>query len=275
MRYRSMALASLLLLGGCTAVVKQSSFFPASVKPPEGALVPPPGYKVEDMVMALPGLGRVHAVRLSNPQSSATVLYAGGNMSFVAGQSATVAALAEATRANIILYDYPGRGGTDVPATVDALISFGPAFIAQLRAQNWLGSEPLFVYGLSFGGSQAAGIARQAKAAGLILEGSAADIAAIGRNAVPTLMKPFVHVRTDADLARFDYEGYAIESAAPILLISSQDDQVVRPQIMTDFAARLRERGASVTTVSVPGPHGRALREAAAIAAVRRFTAGK
>ena len=226
-------------------------------------------------MIALPGLGRVHAVRLDNPRSDATVIYAGGNMSFVAGQTATSAALAAATGADIVLYDYPGRGGTNVPGTVDAAIAFGPALVAELRTRNWIATGPLFVYGMSFGGSQAASIARTARAAGIIIEGSAADIAAIGRNAVPGLMKPFVRIRADADLARFDYLGYIVEARAPVLLISSQGDQLVQPRNMAAFAKQLRGRGVSVTTASVPGVHGRALREPGAISAVQLFMAGK
>jgi pimeloyl-ACP methyl ester carboxylesterase len=228
---------------------------------------------MHDAMIALPGLGQVHAVRLDNPTSEATLIYAGGNMSFVSGQSERAAALARATGADIILYDYPGRGGTDVPATMDASIAFGPSFMAALRAKGWIGSGPLFLYGFSFGGSQAAGMAQNAGAAGLIIEGSAADIAAVGRNFIPGLAKPFVRLRVDPDLARFDYLGYAVAARAPVLLIMSRDDSVVRPRNMTAFADQLRARGASVTTVTVPGGHGSALEQPAALGAIERFVA--
>ena len=275
MRYRNATLASLLLLGGCTAVVKQSSFFPTSAKPPQATLAPPRDYTLEDMMVTLPGLGRVHVVRLDNPRSDATLIYAGGNMSFVAGQTRTAAALAAATGADILFYDYPGRGGTDIPGTVDAAIAFGPAFVTTLRARNWIGTGPLFVYGVSFGGAQAAGIARTANASGIIIEGSAADIAAIGQNAVPGMLKPFMRVRADPDLARFDYLGYLAEAKTPVLLLSSQDDGLVQPQIMAAFAQQLRSRGVSTISATVPGPHGAALHEPATTDAIRRFVAGK
>lgn len=274
-RHNHVLFAAALALSGCTAVINQSSFFPHASPPPQATLAAPSGYALDEAIIPLPGLGSVHTVRLDNPASDATVIYAGGNMSFVAGQTRIAEALAKATNADVILYDYSGRGGTDVPNTIDAAIAFGPAFLQALRSKGWIGRGALFVHGLSFGGSQAAGIARNGGAAALIIEGSAADIAAVGRNFVPGLMKPFVRFRIDPELARFDYLGYAVAAKAPVLLIVSQDDTVVRPENMAAFADQLRRRGVSVTSVVVPGPHGSALRQPAAIEAIQRFVSAR
>lgn len=272
---RQFALLSLCLtaLSGCAVVIDQASFFPRTAPAPSDTLRAPAGYAVDDRMIELPGLGRVHAVRLDNPASDTTILYAGGNMSFVAASTPRVAAIAEATGADIIVYDYPGRGGTDVPATMDAAIAFGPAFMAALREIGWIGRGPLFIHGLSFGGSQAASLAREAQAAGLIIENSAADIGAVGRNFVPWLAKPFVKLWVDPELARFDYLGYAVAAKAPVLLIVSEGDRIVRPRNMADFADQLRARGVAVTSITVPGPHGRALQHREALSALRAFTA--
>ena len=107
-----------LALSGCAATIGPSSFFSQASTPPQTRLAAPTGYSLDAAMLTLPGLGRVHAVRLDNPASGATLIYAGGNMSFVSGQSQTATALARATNADIILYDYPGRGGTNVPTTI-------------------------------------------------------------------------------------------------------------------------------------------------------------
>lgn len=266
---------SALALSGCTGVITQSTFFPPSAVAPDTMLTAPAGYRLEEAMLDLPGLGAVHAVRLDNPASNTAVVYAGGNMSFVARQAAMAAALAGATSADLVFYDYPGRGGTSVPATVDGSIAFGPAFVQALKARGWIGAGPVFAYGLSFGGSQAAAIARAGGMSGLIIEGSAADLARVGRNFIPAIAKPFVRLRVDPDLARFDYAGYAVAARAPVLLITSEQDKVVTPANMRDFADQLRARGVSVTTVSVPGRHGTALDQPAALDAVRRFVASK
>lgn len=268
------ALASALLgaLGGCTAVIDQSSFFPQNIPAPEATLTPPPGYLLTDEMIELPGLGTVHAVRLDHPGSDTAIVYSGGNGSFVSLLTPYAAALA-ATGADLILYDYPGRGGTSVPATIDGSIATGPALVAELRRRGWIGRGPLFAYGMSFGGSQAAAMAREGGFDGLILEGTAADIASVGRNFVPGLAKPFVRLRVDPALGRFDYLGYATAAQAPVLLIASKGDDIVRPRNMREFADQLRARGADVTMVTVSGPHGAALREAEARAAIGAFVA--
>ncbi len=262
-----------LLLGGCAAVIDQSSFFPRSADPPNATLVAPPGYAMTDAMLDLPGLGMLHAVRLDNPASETTIVYSGGNGEFTAGGEVRSAALASATGADIILYDYPGRGGTTVPATIDASIATGPAMLGELRQRGWIGSGPLFAYGLSFGGSQAAAMAHDGGFAGLMIEGSAADIAAVGRNFVPAIARPFVKLRVDPGLERFDYLGYASASKTPVLLISSRDDAIVKDRNMRAFADQLRARDVPVTFVSVPGIHGSALRERATLAAVKSFVA--
>lgn len=264
---------SLALLGGCTAVIDQSTFFPQAEPPPAATLTPPPGYTLTDAMLALPELGNVHAVRLDNPSSETAIVYSGGNGSFVSLLSPVALALASATGADIILYDYPGRGGTDVPATIDASIATGPALVHELRRRGWIGGGPLFAYGMSFGGSQAAAMARVGGFDGLILEATAADIGAVGRNFIPGMARPFVRLRVDPALGRFDFLGYAAAARAPILLIGSRDDRVVRPRNIAAFAAQLRARGADVTLVDVAGGHGTALREAEARAAVGRFVA--
>jgi pimeloyl-ACP methyl ester carboxylesterase len=261
------------LLSACTAVIDQTSFFPQSIPPPAATLAPPPGYTLTDAMLDLPGLGRIHAVRLDNPASETAIVYSGGNGNFVSALTERAAALARATGADLILYDYPGRGGTDVPATIDASIATGPLLLRALRQRGWLGAGPLFAYGFSFGGSQAAAMAREGGFAGLILEGTAADIQAVGRNFIPGIAKPFVRLRVDPGLGRFDFLGYAASARAPILLLSSRDDRVVRRRNISDFAAQLRARGAEVTLVSVPGSHGSAPEQPAAMAAVGAFVA--
>ena len=266
-------LAMLPLLSGCAAYIDQTSFFPRAVEAPTATFIPPPGYSATDTMLDLPGLGSLHAVRLDNPASEATIIFHGGNHSFVTVLTPYAAALAQATGADLILYDYPGRGGTTVPPTIDASLATGPAMLRRLREMGWIGTGPLFTYGVSFGGSQAAAMAREGGFSGLILEGTAADIAAVGRNFVPGLARPFVKLKIDPALARFDYLGYAVAAKAPILLLSSRDDDIVRDRNMRDFADQLRAGGANVTFLSVPGPHARALQQPAALAAVKNFVA--
>ncbi len=268
-----LAALPLALLPGCMAVIDQATFFPQALPPPATRLTPPPGYRLSEAMLELPGLGNVHAVRLDNPESDAAIVYSGGNGSFVSALSPFAAALADATGADLIFYDYPGRGGTTIPPTIDASIATGPALFAELRRRGWIGRGPLFAYGLSFGGSQAAAMARNGGFDGLILEATAADLQAVGRNFIPGIARPFVRLHVDPALARFDYLSYAASARAPILLIAARDDRIVRPRNMHDFAAQLRARGAELTLVDVAGTHGTALRDPEARTALGRFVA--
>ena len=267
----ALPLLAALALSGCSATINQASFFPQMNQSTTNRLTAPTGLAMTDELVELPGLGVMRVVRLDNPATEAAVIYSGGNGHFIDNDTADAAALARATGADVILYDYPGRGGTTVPATIDASIATGPALLSALRAKGWIGSGPLYAYGLSFGGTQAAAMARGGGFAGLMLEGTAADVEAVGRGFVPWYAKPFVSVKVDPGLNRFDTQAYALASGAPILLIANEGDTTVRPKLMRQYAERLRAGGAAVTLVGVPGGHGDGLEQPAALAAVSRF----
>jgi acetyl esterase/lipase len=269
--------AVLLLIGllpSCTVTIGERDFLPQGLTLPKTSLVAPAGYRMDEAMVDLPGLGHVHTVRLDNPSSDAVIVYSGGNGSFVSDQTGRAAMFAQTTGADIILYDYPGRGGTDVAPGAAALSSFGPAFVAAMRQRGWIGAGPLFFQGMSLGGSLAASLARGAGANGLIIENSADDIPRVARSLVPVLARPFVHLQVSPELARFTYTDYVAQARAPVLLIVSRGDKLVRPSIMRRFAATLRARGVAVTMVEVPGEHGRAMAQPAMREAVRAFFMG-
>jgi len=249
-------------VGGCTTTVTQASFFPdGKLAAPNAVLAIAQGYTATNQLLDLGEVGKVRLVRLDNPNSETTIIYSAGNGGFVdsEGSSKMAASLASVTGADIILYDYPGRGGTTVPATIEAATAFGPAMTDRLRSTGWVGDGPVYAYGLSFGGSMAAAMARFGGFAGLIIEGSAADYEAIGRDFVPGVAKPFVKVRTAKELQQFDYLGYALAARVPVLLLSGTKDKVIRPKRMQQFADQLTGRGAQVTFRPVPVGHGGAL----------------
>ena len=249
-------------VGGCSANITQASFFPdGSLAAPDAVLEVPAGYAATNQLFDLGTLGKVRSVWLDNPASDTVIIYNAGNASFVdsAGTSRMAARLASVTGADIILYDYPGRGGTTVPATIEAAAALGPALVAQLKTAGWIGRGPVYVYGLSFGGGMAAAMVRSGGFAGLVIEGSAADYLAIGRDFVPSIAKPFVKVRLAEQLRQFDYLGYVVAARAPVLLLSGTRDKVVRPKRMREFADALTAGGVRVTFRPVPVGHGGAL----------------
>lgn len=260
-----------LALSACTITVGERHFMPQGLRKPDAQLVPPRGYAMEETMVDLPGLGPVHAVLLDNPASDAVIVYSGGNSSFVAEQTGRAAVLARATGADILLYDYPGRGGTDLAHSAEVLSAFGPAFVAAMRERGWIGKGPLFFHGMSLGGSLAASLARGAGANGVIIENSADDIPRVARSLVPVPLRPLFRIKVSPELARFTYTDYVVQAEAPVLLILSRGDALVRPSIVRRFDAALRARGVAVTLVEVPGTHGRAIREPATQRAIAAF----
>ncbi len=266
------------VLSGCTATIDQSSFFPsAKLQAPDIKLSAPVGYIASNRMIEIPQLGSVRAVFLDNPRSNTTIVYSAGNGGFVdsSGTSKVVANLVAASGADIILYDYPGRGGTTIPATIPAVIAVGPQLVEQFKTLGWLGNGPSFAYGFSFGGAMAAAMARKGGFTGLIIEGSASDYEKIGRDFLPGVAKPFVKFKVSQDLKLFDYFGYVLAAKAPILLLSGVDDKTIRQKRMRSFGNQLSNQGAKVTFQSTPGGHGTALGSLEGQAALRSFVAAK
>jgi hypothetical protein len=274
----TLAAIAMIMLCGCTATIDQSSFFPsAQLKAPEAKLSVPVGYLVSEAMIELPELGIVRAVFLDNPSSNATIIYSAGNGGFVAsiGTSRVAANLAAISGADIILYDYPGRGGTTIPATIPAVIVASSQLVERFKTMGWMGKGPIYSYGFSFGGSMAAALARVGGFSGLIIEGSASDYEKIGRDFVPDIAKPFVRVKVSQDLKMFDYFGFALAAKAPILLLSGADDQTIRQERMRSFGDQLSAQGANVVFQSTPGGHGGALESIEGRAALRTFIEAK
>lgn len=263
-----------VLNSACTATIDKDTFFPReAMKAPDTKFVVPTGYKATDALIELPGLGRVRAVFLDNQRSNSTIIYSGGNGGFVdsAGSSRAAANLAAVSNADIILYDYPGRGGTTVPASIPAMVAVGPQLVTEFRTRGWIGNDPVYAYGFSFGGSMAASMSRIGGFSGLMIEGSATDYAAIGRDFIPLLARPFVRLKIDPELKAFDYFGYVLAARTPVLLLSSVDDKTIKQHNMEQLAKKLAAQGVKVTYRSTPGDHGAALGSSEGQVALRAF----
>ena len=265
-----------ILLAGCTATIDKGTFFPREeLKAPHAKLVAPTGYTVKDALIDLPSLGRVRAVLLDHPNSDTTIIYSAGNGGFVDSDSSSKATanLAAVSNADIILYDYPGRGGTTVPDSIEAMVAVGPQLISRFKAMGWMGKGPVYAYGFSFGGGMAAAMSRVGGFSGLMIEGSATDYKAIGRDFIPLAARPFVRLKIDPELKSFDYFGYVLAARTPVLLLSSVDDHTVRPHNMQRLAQQLLAQGVKVTFQSTSGDHGAALGSPEGQVALRAFLA--
>jgi fermentation-respiration switch protein FrsA (DUF1100 family) len=271
---RALVLLPALLAASCAVNVDRSSLLPTMPEPVEQRVAPLTGYSREDRVLNLAGLGDVHVARLTRPGNTATVIYSGGSGSFISTSGHRLNEMAEVTGADIVTFDYSGRGGTTLPNTSEALSAFGPAFASRLRAEGWIAGNRLYAYGFSFGGASAATIGRSGGFNGLIFEGTAADIPAIVRGMVPSIGRPFVKVHIADDLMSFDYFGYTVAAKAPVLVLAGSNDKVIKADTSRRFAEDLRASGLSVTFIEVSGGHGQALADERGRKAVQQFLKG-
>lgn len=271
---RALVLLLALLMAGCAVNVGQSSLLPNLPQPVEQQVAPLTGYSREDRVLSLAGLGDVRVARLTRPGNTATVIYCGGNGSFIATSGQRLNELAEVTGVDIVTFDYPGRGGTTVPKTSEALSAFGPAFVSRLRAEGWIAGNRIYAYGFSFGGASAAAIGRSGGFDGLIFEGTAANIPEVVRGMVPAIAQPFVKVRITDDLKSFDYFGYTVAAKAPVLVLAGRDDKVIKADTSRRFVEDLRAKGVSVTFIEAAGGHGQVLADERGRKAVQQFLKG-
>ena len=252
----------------------EKSLLPKMAAPAASDVITAPdGYVLTEEMIDLGALGNVHAVRLDNPKTDDVVVINGGSGHFTQRASRGFARIAYMSGVDIVTYDYPGRGGTTLEANVDTLISMGPELVSAFRRIGWVKNGQNYVYGFSFGGSNASNMARVGGFSGLILDSTTSDILALGRNMTPTAARPFVRLKIDGDLSRFDYFNYAISSKIPILLLSAEQDELATPKIIDEFATKLRSAGANVTQSSSPGGHGRAIYGDATLTAIRDFMA--
>jgi pimeloyl-ACP methyl ester carboxylesterase len=265
---------AVLLLSACALTIDEDALLPLqSSQAGEQALTAPPGYVLTHRNISIGDLGQVSVTRLDNPASAMTLIYCGGAGYTMAAASKRMARLAALTGADLITFDYPGRGATNLPRTSDALIALGPGLMAGLKEAGWIGAGPLYAYGFSFGGASASNIARTGGFDGLILEAASSDIPAVGRNLAPGPLRPFLRLKVDEDVKRFDYFGYAIAANTPILVMGGRDDELARQSIVRRFAIDLEQAGARVTLAIVPGAHGQASYSDEGGTALRAFIA--
>ena len=229
-----------MLLTGCAVSVNETSLIPDLAEPAADVrLATPSGYVQSEALVPVGSLGVVRAVRLDRLDTDTVVLFAGGSGHFTAKASRRLARLAEVTQADIITFDYPGRSGTTVPTTTEALVEIGPALVAYFKSAGWIGAGRVYAYGFSFGGASASNFAR-----------------------------PLVRLKVDPDLSAFDYFGFAIQARSPILLLAAREDTQADLATVKSFASQLNGAGAAVVVVETPGRHGDAIYSADAATAI-------
>lgn len=264
-------IGGVLVSGGCAVVLDQESLYPATQEPPERATNVPYGYEVRDAIFDLEGLGRVHVKRFLAPRSRSLIIYSGSNSSYTSAIPPGLLKLASSAQSDLVVYDYPGRGGSKMQATVDTFTLLGPSLIVALEKAGWINGRPLIAYGVSFGGAQAASMSRLSAVSAIIVEGSSPYLEEIATSAVPWPFRPFVSIEVSPDLYRLDYERYLMDACVPILLVRNELDRVIPKSTVDALSSKLKLNGVAVTTIVAPGGHGTALVDSVSIDRMSAF----
>ena len=249
----------LMSTAGCAVSVSGNTFLPPA-RPGAAPTIEFVGDQVEDYPLEIPGIGVIHVARLDAPGDNRVVIYHGGRGFQMKNAARRVGALSASFDADVIVFDYPGVGASDAPRSIETMKALGPALYDTLKDGGWLAEDAaVFAYGFSLGGVMATNLADHRPIDGLVIEASAPDVAAIGRNLLPPLARPFIRVNVSDDVASFDYLGAARRYAGPILLIAGTEDEIADIETMRTFSDQLNEAGAALRYVEIDGAsHGEA-----------------
>ena len=251
---------TLSLVSGCTLTISPDTLL-RDIHIPENATIfaVPEGYQVTRHILPLDGLGNVHILRLDHPDSEDVHLYSGGRSFRTSRPTNRALRLAALTQADLIFYDYPGRHGTTVAKTADALAAFAPAYVQALETQGWLGDGLIIAHGYSFGGVMAAAMAATRPMDGLILENVSDDIAGVTRAGIPAPIRAFLRIRVNEDIANFPYQRNILKADTTVLLFSGRRDRVIPEPFVITFFNDLRHEGVDVTLIRTDEGHGNAI----------------
>lgn len=238
------------LLASCVAIeVNPESFFytDASADRQSGPL------PAEAEHFALPyACGVVDVLRWGGDQDRA-VVYFGGN-DFRLRRHADRLRPGFPAGMAVIMFDYPGRGGTTGDPGPDCFIKAGES-VARWMAANHAG--PLALHGFSFGGFMASEVSRTVPTDLVVLEATAVSAQdwARGRAGAAGSVIP---VRMPEALREYDNARALERSQARIWIVVGVDDRTAGVAQSEALFERLHAAGRNVSLAKYPGGHGAA-----------------
>ena len=268
-------LASLLMLAGCTAEVRESDL----IRPQRGA-----GLAAEALAAAAPAYTRVeqripaadgaslYAVHLRRPGARATILYFGGNGYTIGRFGAWTAGLFEPLGVDLIIVDHRGYGLSGGRPSVEAMES--DALAAFDHARRLAGpKERIVVHGHSLGSFIAGHVAAARPAGGVVLESSATTTEDWVRTGTPGIARPFIRkVEIDPNLRGRGNLSVVPRIDEPLLLLVGARDGTTPPSLSHRlYAASPLPAGRKALHVVAGAGHSDVMTKAGAITAYRAF----
>jgi fermentation-respiration switch protein FrsA (DUF1100 family) len=171
-------------------------------------------------------------------------------------------------RVNVLMVDYRGYGRSAGTPTVDIVKSDAVAVYDYLRSRS--NGRPIVVHGFSLGSFMASTVAMQRTVQGLVLEGTAPDVATWAKHQIPMYAKPVVRLNIAPRLLAESNVAAVQRYVGPLLLLTGSKDSVTPPRFLKTLLAASASAQKRAFVAEGAG-HGGALKIAAARHAYSEF----
>ena len=215
--------------------------------------------------------GQIAVTRISKPGNKVAVLYCGGNQFRTSVEGGRVSAALPAS-VDIVMFDYPGYGGSSGTPTVEGLMQAAILVYDAHMVGDGAEYDRRAVYGASMGGFMATHVAAERSPEMLVLEGTAPSVSELMRSLVPWFAKPFVSFKVDPRLSQIDNVSRLADFHGKVLLLVGDADTQTRPSLMRRLRHGLENHGVDADLHVIPGRgHGNAMEHVGAREVIRDF----
>lgn len=162
---------------------------------------------------------------LPHPEARGSVIYFLPNYSLADEAGPALSVGIDPLRANLLLVDYRGYGGSGGKASMGTLFSDGRTVYDYLRSRPGVDPDRIIVHGFSLGSFVAASVASQRRVSGVVLQGSGTNVREWASLVVPWYFKPFVKVKISEQLVAIDNAKVVCQIQAPLLVLVGKKDR--------------------------------------------------
>ena len=220
------------LLGGCTAVVRESDLISpirGGGLTAEAVAAAAPAYTLTEHRIPAPDGARLYGVHLRQPGARATILYFGGNGYTIGRYGAWTAGVFAPLGVDLIIVEHRGYGLSEGSPTIAAMEA--DALAAFDYAQKLVGpAGRIVVHGHSLGSFIAGHVAANRPTAGVVLESSATTAEEWIKVGMPGYAKALVRkVEIDPNLRGRGNLAMMPRIEEPVLLLVGARDGTTPP----------------------------------------------
>ncbi|MEL7480372.1 MAG: alpha/beta fold hydrolase [Pseudomonadota bacterium] len=147
-----------------------------------------------------------------------------------------------------VIFDYPGYGDSAGPPTLKNFELALSAVADRVKTEPY---DRVMVWGHSMGGFFCSRLFKHLgdELEGVVLEATFSDTSAISRFGLPWYLKPFIRVKLDERLLRYDSVAALDGFDGPITVLAGEADRELPIAATRDLASKLEARGHDVLSL--------------------------